>query len=192
LICNSYVSNPDLSNGGVICLVGPSGSGKTAIMTELVKDENFIKPITTTTRAKRDNEPEDAYRFVSEEVFLEEKEAGKFMETTIYSNHHYGTSANQIDPIVEKGKFAVIPIDICGAISIKNIYREKAFLVFIDRARQDVILEILGRNCSDDEKMKRIISLDNEYKNNVFCDAVLRNDGTLTEAALAVKKFVNF
>ena len=42
MICNSYVETPDLSNGGVVCLVGPSGSGKTAITQELITLMNYI------------------------------------------------------------------------------------------------------------------------------------------------------
>jgi guanylate kinase len=190
IIGNSYVSSPDLVNGGVICLVGPSGSGKTADMTELIKDSNFVKPITTTTRQKRDNEADDAYRFISKESFISEKEAGKFLETTTYSNNFYGTSADQIDSIILQNKYAVIPIDICGAITIKNLYRDKAILVFVKRSRKDVISEILDRNCSNEEKMSRIISLDNEYKNDVFCDAVLNNNKTLEQAAENIKKII--
>ena len=187
LICNSYSETPDLSNGGIVCLIGPSGSGKTAIMQELTKDDMFVKPITTTTRTRRDNEPEDAYRFVSEEVFLKEKNENKFLESSVYSGYHYGTSASIINEIIDANKYAVLPIDICGGITIKNIYREKAILIFVDRKRQDVICEILSRNCSNEEKMKRIISLDNEYKNEAFCDDVVRNDGTLEGAAKKVK-----
>ena len=187
LICNSYSETPDLKDGGVVCLIGPSGSGKTAIMLELTKDNRFIKPITTTTRTKRDNEADDAYRFVSEDVFLKEKSENKFLESSVYSGYHYGTSANIINEIIDAGKYAVLPIDICGGITIKNVYRKKAILIFVDRRRQDVISEILSRNCSNDEKMKRIISLDNEYKNESFCDDVVRNDGTLDGAAKKVK-----
>ena len=183
VIRHSYVEEPDLSKGGVLCLVGPSGSGKTAIMEEITKNENFVKPITTTTRNRRDDDKENAYRFISEEQFLKEMDEGLFLETTVYSGKHYGTSANEINKIIDENKYAVIPIDICGAITIKNVYRQKAKLIFIDRSRADVIRGILERNVSNEDKMQRIISLENEYKNEIFCDAVLRNDKTIEEAA---------
>ena len=183
VIRHSYVDEPDLSDGGVVCLVGPSGSGKTAIMEEITKDDQFVKPITTTTRDRRDDDGENAYRFITEEQFLDEMDKGLFLETTVYSGKHYGTSASEINKILNQNKYAVIPIDICGAITIKNVYRERAKLIFIDRSRSEVIMRILERNISDEDKMQRIISLENEYRNEILCDAVLRNDKTIEEAA---------
>lgn len=183
VIRHSYIEEPDLSNGGVVCLVGPSGSGKTAIMEEITKNKKFIKPITTTTRTQRDDDKDDAYRFISEEQFIKEMSEGLFLETTVYSGKHYGTSSAEIDKIVNENKYAVIPIDICGAITIKNVYRQKAKLIFIDRSRSEVIMRILERNVSNEDKMQRIISLENEYRNEILCDAVLRNDKTIKEAA---------
>lgn len=190
VIRHSYVEEPDLSEGGVVCLVGPSGSGKTAIMEEITKDKNFIKPITTTTRARREDDKENAYRFISEEQFLKEMDEGLFLETTVYSGKHYGTSASEINKIIDENKYAVLPIDICGAITIKNVYRQKAKLIFIDRSRAEVIMRILERNVSNEDKMQRIISLENEYKNEILCDAVLRNDKTIEEAAKKLLKLI--
>lgn len=184
---------PDLENGGVICLVGPSGSGKTAIMTELTKDKNFVKPMTTTTRMRRIDEDDIAYRFVDEETFINEKEQGLFLETTVYSGHHYGTTSEEVDDIVNDGKYAVIPIDICGAIAIKNKYRKKAILVFVNRDEEKVVYEIVSRNVSPEEKTARIVSLHEEYKNKVFCEAIVENNDTLENACnqviAIIKKF---
>ena len=189
MIYSSY-EDPDLSNGGVICLVGPSGSGKTAIMTKLTKEDKFVKPLTTTTREKRDNEPDDAYYFVDEETFISDMNKGKFLETTVYSNHFYGTSSSEIDRIIEEKKIAVIPIDICGAIAIKNHYRDKVLMLFIDRSKASVVAEIIGRNVSDDEKVRRILSLDREYENEVFCDDVIDNNSTLNAAVRKIKQIL--
>lgn len=185
-IYDSY-QDPDLSEGGVICLVGPSGSGKTAIMSSLVKDKKFVKPLTTTTREKRDNEPDNAYNFVAEEEFVSDMNAGKFLETTVYSNHYYGTSSSEIDKIISENKIAVIPIDICGAISIKNKYSMNTLVVFVNREKQKVVAEIIKRKSSDDEKIRRILSLDSEYRNECFCDETINNNSTLANATKQIK-----
>lgn len=190
LIRRSYVEEPDLSKGGVICLIGPSGAGKTAIMQELIKDNQFVKPITTTTRAKRPNEMDNAYHFINEEEFIKAKENDKFLETTVYSGYHYGTSAKEINDIVDVGKYAVIPIDICGGITIKNAYRKKALLVFVNRKKSHVISEILSRDCSIEEKTTRIMSLDDEYENEALCDETVDNNGTLETSAAIVRNFL--
>ena len=171
MVRNSFSERfPDLSNGGVLCLVGPSGSSKTEIANGLTKLEGFKKPLTSTTRPKRKGEDESSYRFISEAQFIKEQKAGSYIETTVYSGYHFGTSDKNISPIVEKGGVAVIPIDICGAITLKNLYREHAMLVFTRRDRADAIKSIISRDIDLDDKTRRIMSLDFEYRNSEVCD----------------------
>ncbi len=174
---------PNLSHGGVLCLVGPSGSFKTEIARELRQNEIFEKPITTTTRPRRNNEEDHNYRFVSEEQFLTEQAEGKFIETTVYSKYYFGTSESQIAPIVEREHIAVIPIDICGALTMKNIYRNRALVVFTDRDKSQVVLDILSRDTSNEDKMRRILSLDFEYRNAEVCDIELEVGNDPVKAA---------
>ncbi|MCQ2423612.1 MAG: hypothetical protein MJ088_01785 [Clostridia bacterium] len=189
LVRNSFVEKaPDLSKGGVLCLVGASGTGKTQIASLLTADERFAKPKTTTTRAKRPSEPAGAYRFVSEEEFLRERDAGAFIETTVYSGCYYGTSDAEIAPIVESGRIAVIPIDICGAISMKNLYRSRAMLVFTDRSREGILYDILSRDVPDDDKVRRIMSLEFESRNEELCDLAVRFDDGAAAAAAAIRR----
>ncbi len=96
--------------------------------------------------------------------------AGSYIETTVYSGYHFGTSEKEISPIVERGGVAVIPIDICGAITLKNLYRERAMLVFTKRERADAIKSIISTDIDLDDKTRRIMSLDFEYRNSEVCD----------------------
>ncbi len=162
---------PRLENGGVLCLVGPSGSSKTEIANGLIKLDGFEKPLTSTTRPRRATEGDEAYRFITEEQFLKELRAGNFIETTVYSGYHFGTSEKDIAPIVARGSVAVIPIDICGAITLKNLYRQRAMLVFTRRERADAIKSIIMRDIDLEDKTRRIMSLDFEYRNSEICDA---------------------
>lgn len=174
---------PRLGGGGVLCLVGPSGSSKTEIANGLTKLEGFEKPLTSTTRPRRKNEEDGAYRFISEAQFLREMQAGSYIETTVYSGYHFGTSERDIEPIVERGHVAVIPIDICGAITLKNLYRERAMLVFTRRDRADAIKSIISRDIDLDDKTRRIMSLDFEYRNSEVCDVEV-NVGDDAQAAV--------
>ena len=193
IIGNSFVEKrPDLSHGGVLCLIGPSGTGKTEIASALTKDKRFVKPLTTTTRPKESNEPGDAYRFVSEEEFLSEKEAGEFIETTVYSTYHYGTSEKQIKPIVESGKVAVIPIDICGALTFKNIYRSRAVLVFTDRNKKAILTDIIKRRTSDEDKVRRMMSLDLELRNIELCDFAVKYDDGIDRCVNMIYRKLQF
>ncbi|MBQ9910352.1 MAG: hypothetical protein IJM50_02525 [Lachnospiraceae bacterium] len=175
IIGASFVEEaPDLSAGGVLCLVGPSGTGKNEIASELTKDGRFVKPRTTTTKPRNDEETEDHYRFVSSDEFLKEKDTGRFIETTFYSRYYFGTSAEEISPIVDSGRIAVIPIDICGAMTLKNLYRSKCVLVFTDRDKAGILRDLLHRDIPDEDKVSRMLSIDFEMRNLEFCDFSVR------------------
>lgn len=189
MVRNSFAEKfPVLKRGGVLCLVGPSGSSKTEIASELTKRKGFCKPLTSTTRPRRRNEGEDAYRFIGEEQFIREMKAGSYIETTVYSGYHFGTSEKDIAPIVDRGEVAVIPIDICGAITLKNIYRRRAMLVFTHRERADAIKSIIRRDIDIDDKTRRIMSLDFEYRNSEVCDVSVPVGDDVSEA---VEKIVS-
>ncbi len=184
MVRNSFTEKaPDLSHGGVVCLVGPSGSLKNKIAHELMGFPRFEKPLTSTTRPRREGEAADAYRFITEAEFLAEKDDGRFIETTVYSKYYFGTSDSEIAPIVEREGLAVIPIDICGALTVKNLYRSRAMLVFLNRERSEVILDIINRDTRPEDKMRRIMSLDFEYRNAEVCDCEIRVGSDPTAAA---------
>ncbi len=171
MVRNSFYDKfPKLGAGGVLCLVGPSGSSKTEIANGLTKLKGFEKPLTSTTRPRRKSEAADSYRFISEAQFIKEMKAGSYIETTVYSGYHFGTSENDISPIVDRGEVAVIPIDICGAITLKNLYRQRAMLVFTRKERADAIKSIIEMDIDIDDKTRRIMSLDFEYRNSEVCD----------------------
>lgn len=192
MIRNSFTEKvSDLSGGGVICLVGPTGSLKSEIAHELTRLPNFEKPVTSTTRPRRDDEKVDAYRFITEEQFLEEKDAGRYIESTVYSKYHYGTSADEIVPIVQKGHYAVIPIDICGALTVRNEFHKHSLLVFVNRPKIDVIHDIVERDIESDDKVRRIMSLDFEYRNAEVCDVELNVNNNPYEAATRLVDMIN-
>ena len=186
MICHSFANEaPNVQNGGVVCLVGPTGTGKNAVAAELVK-MGMEKPVTATTRPRRSGEGDDSYRFLSEQDFIAEREAGGFLETTVYSGHYFGTSAAAIDSVVNSGKCAVIPIDICGALTLKNRYRSRAILVFLHRGRYDVIRDIVSRELGAEDMTRRILSLDDEYRNEELCDVTVQAGGDPTAVAASI------
>lgn len=192
MIRNSFVEKmPDLSRGGVICLIGPSGTGKTELASELCKLQGFKKPQTTTTRSRNDGEDTQSYRFVTEKEFLREQDSNQFLETTVYSNQFYGTSASQIDPIVQAGEIAVIPIDICGAVTIKNYYKSKVLLVFMERDKEAILRNILSRNVPVEDKIRRIMSIEFENRNVELCDLAVRTDNGVEAGVEAICRYLN-
>ena len=187
MLRHSYTdARPDLSRGGVICLVGPTGSGKNEVAKMLVREHGMKKPVTSTTRPRRAGESDGEYHFLTEAQFLRESAAGKYLETTVYSGHHFGTCPGEIDRVTDAGGIAVLPIDICGALSLKNRYRSRALLVFLKRRREDVIFDIVQREMDNKDKTCRILSLDSEYRNEELCDLCVDANRAPDEIARAI------
>ena len=163
----------------IVGLVGMSGSGKTAIAKKLTETGMYVQPKSYTDRPKRDEN--DSYNFVTTEEFKQLKASGDIFESTVYSGHNYGSSASEIKKIIKSGKNVVIPIDICGAIGLKTHF-DNVVTVFVDRDKRKLVSAILERNCSNEDKTNRILSMDAEYKNAEICDYVLDNNGLLETA----------
>ena len=89
-----------------------------------------------------------------------------------------------------EGGIAVIPIDICGALTLKNRYRSGALLAFVRRRREQVILDIITRDLEPKDKTCRILSLDDEYRNEELCDLTVRADGGAREAAAFLASYL--
>lgn len=147
----------------VIALVGPSGSGKTNIAKKLCEDERFDCPKTYCTKIS------PKHKFLTEEEFAKQK----FVEKTRYAGIHYGTKKEDIQSVLDEGKFAVMPLDMCGAISMKRHF--PTVIIFIDRDKESLIKEIIEDDYGTEEKALRLLSIDAEKRNREICDCVVSN-----------------
>lgn len=174
----------------VLALIGPSGSGKTEIMKELTKNNHYEKPVSATTRERRNGESPDAYHFIKKDEFEKMKVEGKFAETTMYANNHYGVELDTVGEILKRGKHAVIPIDISGAFALKMKFRTAIF--YVKRDKKELISSLIARVTSGEstaeDVVERIISLDHEKENEVLCDYTVDNNRTVAEAAEDIRK----
>lgn len=178
----SFHEEKKIKGNKIFALVGPSASGKTALLSYAVKNGLVLRQISDTTRAPRTGEVHGTdYFFLSQKEFLEKKEAGAYFETTRYAGEHYGSTREGMESLLKKNHVSMAT-DICGAIALKNAFPDKTVLIFIKRGKEPLIESILDRDCSNQEKTKRILSLSDEYKNEVLCDETIQNTGTLREA----------
>ena len=100
---------------------------------------------------------------------------GEFFESTMYAGHGYGTRKDDVDAILASGKCVLATMDICGAMALKTNY-QNVTTVFIKKDRRALLTSILGKTCSDEDKVTRIIAIDDERRNADICDHVVSGD----------------
>ena len=77
-------------------------------------------------------------------------------------------------------------MDICGAMSLKTHYKD-VVTVYVKRDVRDLIHSILENNSNNDDKVNRIIAIDDERRNEEICDYVVENNG---DHILAAEKII--
>jgi len=122
-----------MNNKKLLVLSSPSGGGKSTIAKELLaKFENLKFSVSATTRAKRDGEINGVqYHFLKKDEFEEKIKSGEFVEYEQIFGNYYGTLKSETDKLLSLGFFVMFDIDVKGAMSIKNHYKDDALLIFI-------------------------------------------------------------
>ncbi len=162
-----------------IVLVGPTGSGKGQVV-DVLEKHGYVRPKMYTTDPWAS---EAGYRKVSEAEFLAIRDGSGFIESSVYAGHHYGITRDGLGT----GR-TVMVMDICGAMRMKKAIANTV-TIFIRKERDQVIGNILDRDIPNDEKTRRIISLNDEYANASLCDYVIdMGPDTLVEIEEAFSK----
>lgn len=122
----------------ILCILGASGSGKTILMDKLIKHysdvydnvsgvKTFIKIPQVTTREKRENEDDDAYKFISEKEYDYLCSQNKLTARTTVVGKRYGAFLdvpnlrNRYN--IDKTIFVIV-VNASGLKSIKNFIKE--------------------------------------------------------------------
>uniref|UniRef100_UPI0040567F0B 5' nucleotidase, NT5C type n=1 Tax=Agathobacter sp. TaxID=2021311 RepID=UPI0040567F0B len=160
----------EIKTPSVLALVGPSGSGKTQIAETLCETEDFLSPKTYCTKQS------DKHKYLNEEAFSYRN----FFEKTRYAGVWYGTKKEDIQSVLDVGKFAVMPLDMCGAIVMKRHF--PTVIIYVHKEKEALIRDIIEETYSTEEKTLRLLSLDAEKRNSRICDYVV--DNTKSEGAV--------
>ena len=160
----------------VLALVGPSGSGKNYIVKELCEGPTFASPKTYCTKKS------DKHKFLTEEEF----ENQNFFERTMYAGIKYGTKQEDIEAVLNNGQFAVMPLDMCGAIALKRHF--PTAIIYVSKDKEQLIKEIIDDDYDTSEKTLRILSIDAEKRNKQICDYVV--DNSANECSSILKKLI--
>ncbi len=168
-------------NGKLILISGPSGSGKTTIVKHLLSsDLDLFFSISACSREKRKNEKDGVdYHFLSIKVFKEKIESGDFLEwEEVYDNNFYGTLKSEVINKINFGHNVIFDIDVIGAQSLKKIFTNQAFSIYIQAPSIDSINKRLStrKTESEDQISFRINKARHEEKEKKFFDYILINN----------------
>ena len=184
VISTSYSTmRDDNKNPSIVALVGPSGSGKSDIAKILLeKEPRFEKLLSYTTIDPTDNTENDWYNYVDKKEFFKMLENNELFESSMYAGHGFGSKKRDVDELLKNKKTVLTIMDICGAMSLKTHYKN-VVTVYIKRDKRDLLTSILKKNSSNEDKVNRIISIDDERRNEEICDFVVENNGDYKLAA---------
>ena len=137
-----------------ITISAPSGSGKTTLCKALQLVEPEIEwSISYTTREKRSIEENGVdYFFISEEEFEDLIIQGHFVEWQNVHGFYYGTSVSNLKNAIENDKIMLIEMDVKGSMSIKKLYPDQTYSIFIMPPSISKLRERLRSRGTDSEK----------------------------------------
>jgi len=179
------------------CVVffGPSGVGKSTLIKLLMKEYpgKFSFTVSHTTRQMRLGEENGVdYNFISLEEFKGDIAKGKFIEWTVFSGNHYGTSKDAIVNATKDGSMCILDLDLNGVRSMKQIDDFDSTFILIKPSSIEELRNRLENRGTEESVLKMRIkkasedmgSLDNEE-----FDLVLVND-VLNETFENLRSFV--
>ena len=137
-----------------ITISAPSGSGKTTLCKALQLVEPEIEwSISYTTREMRSIEQNGVdYFFISEQEFEDLIIQGYFVEWQNVHGFYYGTSVSNLENAIENDKIMLIEMDVKGSMSIKKLFPDQTFSIFIMPPSISQLRERLRSRGTDSER----------------------------------------
>lgn len=108
----------------IVMVGGRSGVGKTSIIDFLVKNqgERYARPLSYTSRLKRNGEGCEEYNFISEEKMILMRDEGRFLNFDCVYGNYYAIAKKSIDVINTEGKVPIKEIHPSNQAKIKLCY----------------------------------------------------------------------
>ena len=137
-----------------VTISAPSGSGKTTLCKALqLVEPHFEWSISYTTRKRRDIEEDGVdYHFITSDEFEDLILKEHFVEWENVHGQYYGTALNSLNDAIKRHKTLLLEMDVKGSMSIKKLYPEKTFSIFIIPPSIEHLRDRLKKRGTDSEK----------------------------------------
>ena len=182
----------------LILISAPSGSGKTTLCKALQNEVPQLKwSISYTTRKIRKMEKNgDDYHFISELEFKNLVNQSFFAEWEKVHGCYYGTSKKSIDKIIYNNEMLLLEIDVKGALSIKKLYPNKTFSIFISPPSIEHLRKRLQKRGTDSkyrinirlQRFKEEMKYVSRFDFNLLNDDLAKAKDQLLNIILKIKK----
>jgi guanylate kinase len=181
-------------HGFLLVISGPSGAGKGTIISGLLDRFNEMSLVTSwTTREPRYDEKNGVqYVFVTKEQFQEKVQAKGFLEWAMVYDNYYGTPIEDVNALVNKGKIAVLEIDVQGARSVRSNPMVDEVSIFIAPPDKGTLANRLRKRSTEDEKSLeiRLMEASKEVQEAKYFDYIIVNnliEMAIKDAEAAIK-----
>ncbi|MCP4482192.1 MAG: guanylate kinase [bacterium] len=177
--------------GKLFIISGPSGVGKSTILKEILKDEQLVFSISTTTRKQRKGEVAGRdYVFIDAAEFEAKINQKEFLEWAKVHGHYYGTTKKWVEDILDNGRDVLLDIDVQGALNLRKILDYGVFVFIMPPSVEELRRRIKERKTETAKSLaRRIVNAEGEIAKRNLYDYIVVND-ILEEAILSLQELI--
>ncbi|MEZ4704983.1 MAG: guanylate kinase [Bdellovibrionota bacterium] len=170
--------SPTKSKGICFVLSSPSAAGKTSVAKQLLaKDAGIEKTISHTTRSPRPSEKNGVdYYFVDQTQFDHMISCDEFLEWAHVFDRKYGTSKQEIQNILDRGKDVLLVIEHQGAKALATLFPQSVRILLLPPSLRELEERMKGRpRAQSDDHALRLREAQQDVRSMSDYDYVIIN-----------------